>query len=306
MSIRYYFGIDGGGTKTEFVLADKQGIILKDIILGTCNPNDIGIEATQKVLEQGIEEVCAGLDKSSISVFAGIAGLSVGDNGRHIDALLQKYHFGAIVKGSDAQNAVAAALGRENGIAVIMGTGSVAYAQVEGLHKRVGGYGYLFGDEGSGFAIGRDGIAAALADEDGSGAPTMLRALVHAKCGGESVWKQISDFYRGGKRLIAGYGPLVFEAFEQGDTVATSILKKNMHAVAALIEGAAKHLPEQKEITVVLCGGVTRKSDCLLPILKEQLATSERSYRIQICSNSIAYGALLLAGMKENKGEHNS
>lgn len=306
MSICYYLGIDGGGTKTEFILADKQGVILNDIILGTCNPNDIGIEAALKVLEQGILEVCAGIDKSSISVFAGIAGLSVGDNGRHIDALLQKYHFGAIAKGSDAQNAVAAALGREDGIAVIMGTGSIAYAQVEGLHKRVGGYGYLFGDEGSGFAIGRDGIAAALADEDGSGEATMLRELVRAKCGGESVWEHISDFYKGGKRLIASYGPLVFEAFGQGDTVAASILKKNMHAVAALIEGAAKHLPEKKEITVVLCGGVTRKSDCLLPILKEQLGSSKKNYRVRTCSDSIAYGALLLAGMKENKGEHNS
>lgn len=302
--IRYYLGIDGGGTKTEFLLADRDGKELKRVLLGTCNPNDIGMEATLAVLNQGIMEICGSLLKSQISVFAGIAGSTTGDHKQRILAFLEKHRFGRIAADSDAKNAVAAALCGDDGIAVILGTGSIAFVQVNGESRRIGGFGYLLGDGGSGFSIGRDAIAAALTDEDGCSEPTILRRLVHEKCGGETIWDQVSQFYKGGKRLIAGYAPLVFEAYRLGDWAAKEILRKNMKAVARLIEGAASRLPQLSNIPVVLCGGLTRDSDILIPILKEELIPAKVTYSIDLCQRSMAHGALILAGIYENKGEN--
>lgn len=299
--IGYYLGIDGGGTKTEFLLADKEGRELRRVLHGSCNPNDVGIETTLEVLSRGIQETCEQLPKRKISVFAGIAGSTTGDHRQRILALLEKYRFGRIAADTDAKNAVAAALNGADGIAVIMGTGSIAFVQVSGASRRIGGYGYLLGDGGSGFAIGRDAIAAALTDEDGCGAPTLLRQMVHEKCGGDTIWDRVSEFYRGGKRLIAGYAPLVFEAYRLGDHAAQEILRKNMQSIAQLIEGAAMRLPHLEEIPVVLCGGLTRDHDILIPLLTEALKEADKTYTLRLCDRSMARGALIMAGMNDER-----
>jgi len=298
--ISYYLGIDGGGTKTEFVLADEEGKCLNRVVLGSCNPNDIGMEQTLHVLRQGIRELCEAVSQEKISVFAGIAGGAAGENGKKIQEFLKNYAFGRTKNGSDVMNAVAAFLGKKNGAAVIMGTGSIAFAQKEEKQFRVGGYGYLLGDPGSGFSIGRDGIAAALAAEDGSGPGTILQKFINAQAGGDSVWGQVSDFYKGGKREIASYAPMVFSAYEKGDPVASAILRRNMQGIAEMIEGCARYFPEMDVIPVVLGGGVTKQSKLFLPVLKEELNGSDKQYDIRVCTRSMVYGALLLAGMKES------
>ena len=301
--IRYYLGIDGGGTKTEFVLADLEGNILKRTILSGCNPNDIGFQGTFDVLRQGIFDVCGEIPFRYISVFAGLAGGITGDNSRRIREFLEQYHFGRTGNGSDAQNAIAISLLGENGITVIMGTGAIAFAQCEDKLYRIGGFGYMFGDEGSGFCIGRDGIAAALQSEDGSGQKTVLEESVREKCGRKIILDAIGDFYQGGKRLIASYAPLVFKAYLDGDEVARNILHRNIKAIAQIIFGAAKHLPAGKEVKVALCGGITKNKEVILPILEQYLSEdAHNQYNVSVCDRSIAHGALLLAGMeyKEN------
>ena len=299
----YYIGVDGGGTKTEFVLADLEGNILKRTILSGCNPNDIGFQGTFDVLRQGIFDVCGEIPFRYISVFAGLAGGITGDNSRRIREFLEQYHFGRTGNGSDAQNAVAISLLGENGITVIMGTGAIAFAQCDDKLYRIGGFGYMFGDEGSGFCIGRDGIAAALQSEDGSGQKTVLEESVREKCGRKIILDAIGDFYQGGKRLIASYAPLVFKAYLDGDEVAKNILHRNVKAIAQIIFGAAKHLPAGKEVKVALCGGITKNKEVILPILEQYLSEdAHNQYNVSVCDSSIAHGALLLAGMeyKEN------
>ena len=301
--IRYYLGIDGGGTKTEFVLADLEGNILKRTILSGCNPNDIGFQGTFDVLRQGIFDVCGEIPFRYISVFAGLAGGITGDNSRRIREFLEQYHFGRTGNGSDAQNAVAISLLGENGITVIMGTGAIAFAQCDDKLYRIGGFGYMFGDEGSGFCIGRDGIASALQSEDGSGQKTVLEDSVREKCGRKIILDAIGDFYQGGKRLIASYAPLVFKAYLDGDEIAKNILHRNVKAIAQIIFGAAKHLPAGKEVKVALCGGITKNKEVILPILEQYLSEdAHNQYNVSVCDRSIAHGALLLAGMeyKEN------
>lgn len=296
--IRYYLGIDGGGTKTEFVLSDVDGNIIKRTVLSGCNPNDIGFQGMFDVLREGIFAVCGEIPFRYISVFAGLAGGITGDNSRRISEFLEQYHFGKTQNGSDAQNAVAISLLGDDGITVIMGTGAIAFAQCGGELHRIGGFGYMFGDEGSGFCIGRDGIQAALQSEDGSGPKTMLEKTVRQKCGKKIILDAIGDYYQGGKRLIASYAPLVFDAYLQGDEVAKIILHRNIKAISCLIIGAAKHLREREGIKVALCGGLMRDKDIIIPILEEYLRNDPpNTYKITVCDRPISHGALILAGM---------
>ncbi|MBQ8911694.1 MAG: hypothetical protein IJY89_03915, partial [Clostridia bacterium] len=264
--ISYYLGIDGGGTKTAFVLANGRGRVLERLTLGACNPNDVGFEETFAVLKRGILTVCSGYPMEEISVFAGLAGCSSAENMPRITAFLSTFGFGRYKNHNDAVSAVSAALQGADGIAVTMGTGSIAYAKRGEELFRIGGYGYLFGDEGSGFALGRDAILAALQYEDGSGEKTLLYDLVRAQCGGQTVLSRIDHFYAEGKREIARYAPLVFKGVKEEDAVSKKILQKNLSAIAAMIRGGAARLSTE-EIPVVLCGGLTAQGQILLPML---------------------------------------
>ena len=293
----FYLGIDGGGTKTDFALSDAHGNIQSSVCLGTSNPSDIGIENTLSVLRAGIIEVCGSIPKSNISIFAGIAGGTTDGIREQISVFLSKFGFAEVKNGSDAMNAVSASLGDADGISVIMGTGSVTFAQINGKTHRIGGYGHLLGDAGSGFALGREAILSALNFEDGSGEETALYEAVRKKCGTKSVLESLGKFYNGGKREIAQYAPLVLNAYENGDEVAKGILMDNLEKVAQSIRGAAKHLPKTKDpINVVLCGGLCTKDSTIHRILCEIMA--EENYSISICERPLIFGALRLAGMK--------
>lgn len=298
-----YLGIDGGGTKTDFVLADADGNILRELRLGTSNPNDVGLDATKELLRQGITAVCEDYPRSSISAFAGLAGGTTSEVAQKLCEFLARFGFARVNNGSDAQNAISAGLGTADGVAVIMGTGSVAFAQSGKNLYRLGGYGYLLGDGGSGFSLGRAVIAAALRQEDGTGPSTALYPLVLAQCGGKTVLEKLGDFYAGGKALIASYAPLLFKALAEGDATAQAILRSEMAEIAQMIGGADKHLSADP-VRVVLCGGLAEANQAfILPVLGDILKNSPRRYRISVCKATMAEGALYLAGMPHKKEE---
>lgn len=301
--ILYYLGIDGGGTKSDFILADQNGKIRKRTILGSANPNDVGMESCFQVLNAGILDVCDGLPMRNISVFAGLSGGIAGDNQQRIAEHLKHYSFGMVKNGSDAQNAIAVSLGDRDGIVVIMGTGAMAFAQSNGELHRIGGFGYLFGDNGGGFSLGRDAISAALRDECGYGEKTLLTELVLKQCGGASVLGALSNFYDGGKRMVASYAPLVFEALAAGDGVAKKVLSTNMLSVADLIEAAAKHMVGKTPIRVILCGGIPCSRKDVLPLISNALGERAGLYQLEICNRPMVYGALMLAGMGNKKDD---
>ncbi len=295
----FYLGIDGGGTKTEFILADGKGSILAREILSGSNPTDVGVAATQNILGQGIQKVCKGFSLDQISVFAGISGGITGDNKIQIHRFLSSFGFGNAKNGSDAENAVAAALGQKDGIAVILGTGAIAFAKQGNLLTRFGGYGHLLGDGGSGFSIGRDAVVAALRDQDGSGPKTAITKLVQEKCDAQRIVDRLGIFYADGKHILASYAPLVFHAYNMGDPVAEEILRKNMMEAATLIRQAAKVFSEGP-VQVVLCGSVALRQKTVMTMIVEELSKDSREYRLEVCRRSMVEGALLLAGLKED------
>ena len=296
-TVQYYLGIDGGGTKTAFWLVDAQGFLCASVTLGASNPNDVGLAAACALLEDGIAQVTAGYDRASISCFAGIAGAATGENAASITAHLRTLGFARAECQSDLALSLAVCLGKEDGIAIIMGTGSLALGQIDGTVLRVGGYGYLFGDAGSGFALGQGAILAALQAEDGSGSPTLLQELVAAECGKARVTDALADFYRGGKTEIARYAPLIFEAHAKGDAVATQILLSNVQAIARSVRALGTRMGKDR-VRVVICGGLVAKADIILPLLQDALAGDGRTYALSVSKADPIQGALYLAGLR--------
>lgn len=295
---RYYLGIDGGGTKTAFALADSDGNVLYKTTLGGSNPVDIGIERTCEILADGIETVCASIPYSKIHVFAGISGGITGDYKVRIRTFLENYGFASADNGSDAENAVALALGRGEGTAVIMGTGSIAFSRHNGRLIRNGGYGYLFDDGGSGFAIGRDAIIAALNFEEGRGEKTVLLKKLKESLGYDKLIDSLGTLYKGGKRTTASFVPIVFSAFKEGDGVAARIIDQNMCAIARLIENAPSDA--EGKVRVVLVGGIVNEIELLLPLITKYLKDASK-YDISANTGAPIYGALMLAGLERVK-----
>ena len=186
------------------------------------------------------------------------------------------------------------ALGKQDGISVIMGTGSILYLKIgDGLYP-MGGLGYLFDKGGNGYSLGRDALLAAMNYEDGAGPFTQLRPLLCKMMDKKTVKESLATYYTLGKRGIAAFAPLVFEAAEAGDEVAKNILFENMGEIASLLARAREKFSQKEKVKVVFVGGLTQRRDILFPMIKQQLPHAEQ-FEFSVFEDAPAIGAARLA-----------
>ena len=296
--IKYLLGIDGGGTKTEFLLTDMNEQEIKRLFLGPSNPVNIGIENTKDLLRQGITEICEGFDLAEISVFAGLAGGGTGNLKVEVNNFLGELGFGAYSNGRDTDSVLKIALKDEDGVAMIMGTGIIAFSSCGGELHRVGGRGYLVDKGGCGFNFGSDALTTAFEFLDGRGGSELIFNLVEEKLG-QSLDSSAPVIYAGGATFVASLAPIVFEAYKQGDDEARRILERNTYEVAKIIKTARKHLKNGGK--TVICGGLCRQKDILLPFLADHLGNDD----LPIFSDEkMIDGAVLIAKSIAENGEH--
>lgn len=267
--IPYLLGIDAGGTKTDFMLTDKQFNLINKITLCGANPVDIGIAQMHVVLQNGIEECCKGYKYKNISCFAGIAGGIAGNNKESVRSVLSQFGFGCFDNGSDIENCIAMTLGNADGICIIMGTGIVAFCQQNQKLHRIGGWGYLLDKGGSGYHLGADALYCALGCYDGRGGSEQIKNLLERQLNAK-LPDAITEIYTGGKAKIASLAPIVFEAYQNNDEHAKSILDRNVAEVAGLIYTAFQ-IADNDDLPVFICGGLANKKDALQPLFKQHL-----------------------------------
>ncbi|MBO5868485.1 MAG: helix-turn-helix domain-containing protein, partial [Oscillospiraceae bacterium] len=151
-----YVGIDGGGTKTEFVLVEENGTVRDVLFKEGSNPNDRGMEYTLQVLTEGLEQVLRG--RTPKAIFCGIGGVSLPAYQKAIiGRLSERFHCDAYAD-SDAANVLSMGADPENSMAVICGTGSCVFVRKGEERYRIGGWGYLLDPAGSAFDVGREAI----------------------------------------------------------------------------------------------------------------------------------------------------
>jgi glucosamine kinase len=229
-------GIDGGGTRTRFVLADANGRILarregRGSLLGAGRDPEIAEDIERHVRALAEE---AGVELPLRALCAGLAGSAGRPEATRIfqDELVRLGIASRVSVIPDAEVAFEDAFGEGEGILVIAGTGSIALGRGEagGLH-RVGGWGALLGDEGSAYGIALDGIRAAMRGAEGLGEPTLLTSAILSRLRIDSlsgIFKWSQDARKG---EIAALAPAVFGTAAAGDRVAISILEKALDGI---------------------------------------------------------------------------
>ena len=226
-----FVGWDGGGTKTEVCLTDEAGRLLARESFGPLNPNGADRSRMEKTVGDALRfmadhgvtgETCGGF-------VIGMAGISNhAAAGWLREALARAGWQGPLTLAGDQQIALAGAI-EGHGAILIAGTGSVCFGRTPaGETFRVGGYGHLIDDVGSGYAIGREILMAAVRAEDGRAAPTLLRDRLYAEMGFTAAEDLVTWLYAPGreKREIAALARLLPEALEQRDPAAEGIAER--------------------------------------------------------------------------------
>jgi len=232
-----YLGIDGGGSKTSFLLVDEYYNELCHLQSGPSNHLSVGADAAREAIMQGISR----LTEQPNIVCAGFAGAGRPDSVAFYKEVLQSLIPGAqIIIESDAFIASIGAIGIDPGILLIAGTGSIVIGREKDRTMfRVGGWGPYFGDEGSGFWIGREAIRAALRSVD-SQAPSEFTERMAAKLGLKSI-SEVVGAWAGGKLgvpEIAGLFPEVIAMYPAEP--ARQILTEAAGHLRSLVEIASK------------------------------------------------------------------
>ena len=290
--IRYYLGIDGGGSKTEFLLVNTEGVVINRLVLGPTNPDDNVKTDMEGVLKEGIIRVLGDIPIDTVSVFAGVSG----SRAVLVRDFLHRFDFAKSDCGDSISCIFELCSERENYVAVNLGVGSIVFAKYGSKFYRAGGYGYLFGDECGGYSLGRDAIAAVLHDEDGSGEHTLIKELMLRTLNVNSVFDSFYDIYKKSKGEISEYAPYVFSAYEKGDKVAEEILRRNCCALARYIKGALSDF-DGDGVPVYIYGGITAAKVHILPLLSEYLSDFKVECTLTVCDDSLVEGAVKTAGL---------
>ncbi|SHH38648.1 N-acetylglucosamine kinase [Virgibacillus chiguensis] len=299
--MEYIIGIDGGGTKTQVVMVDMRGNTVINFTVGPSNANVISnkeLHEIFKLIFQRIKDRAPVEFERVVCVYAGIAGAGSAEIKQQITDIISSL----VPKNSkvyleiDALNALYSGTLGDPGIVHISGTGSVAY----GINKkqnedRVGGWGHLLGDEGSGYSIGRQGVSAALKFQDGRGDQTILLDMLYEHFRVDNARSLIDHIYfaQDMKRTIASLSEIVFNAYKRNDCVASQIVENAateiVHHIVTLYR---KLFTDREEVKVVLCGGIFNDVDGVLPIVHRNLEKDEH-FRVLTPSLLPVYGSIV-------------
>jgi N-acetylglucosamine kinase-like BadF-type ATPase len=261
-----YLGVDGGGSKTAFALIDDAGHVLARATAPTSYYFNDGFDVVERVLTQGVSDICGqvGIGTTDIdAAFFGIPGY--GEASADIERLDA---VPGLVLGHDRYSCNndmvcgwAGSLACEDGINVISGTGSMTYGERQGVGHRVGGWGELFGDEGSAYWVATQGLNAFSRMSDGRLERGPLYTLLkeHLQLAGDlDVVSLVIDTWSGSRSSIAALSTTVCEAARVEDAVAARILSAAADELVTLIETTRQLVgfTDQETVPVSYSGGM--------------------------------------------------
>ena len=294
----YCCGWDGGGTKTEVCILNHGGETVSQSF-GPLNANGASRETVEKTVRDAVDYMRAlreGLEGCAMLVI-GMAGVSNRDAaGRIEQAVRQAGYAGPLRLRGDQEIALAGAI-QGHGAVLIAGTGAICYGRdPAGNSFRVGGWGYLIDDGGSGYAIGRDILMAAVRAEDGRGKDTCLKQSALEALGVQDIRGMITWLYASGtgKKEIASLAPLLLPALEAGDEAALSIARKAADDLAELvINGFRKTGMEDGEIAMT--GSILNRYAPIRSMAEERIRAALPKVSVISPRFSPAQGAAIMA-----------
>ncbi|TCM16519.1 N-acetylglucosamine kinase-like BadF-type ATPase [Novosphingobium sp. PhB165] len=303
MSQSLFLGVDGGGTKTEFVCIDAAGQVLATALTGTTYHLQVGFDEVVRRLESGLSQVCTAIGTPREAIGHAFFGLPAYGEDRAIDPRLhaacgEVLGHSRYVVGNDMICGWAGSFGGEDGINIVAGTGSIGYGERRGRTARVGGWGEVFSDEGSAYWIAIQGLSLFTRMSDGRTPRGPLHERIVAALSLEDdldLCGRIMGPEGMGRSEIAGLAGLVSEAAAAGDHAARAILDKAACELADMATALRTELrfPEGEAVPLSWSGGVlsreARVRDEFLRIVHERgFSASEPRF-------APGYGAALYA-----------
>jgi N-acetylglucosamine kinase-like BadF-type ATPase len=296
----HVLGIDAGGTKTVCYLADAHGNVVAEARRGGANLQAVGELEVEKVLHEVMDEAIGARGIAPAAICLGIAGVDRPGDLKVVRGIMKRIGYQArVLVVNDALVALEAGAPGQPGVVVISGTGSIAYGRnAKGEAARAGGWGYVLGDEGSGYWIGRAALRAVLRESDRRGPTTALSALLLDHFGVAQAQGLIHEIYHTNLKptAIGALAQCVQKAFSQGDAVAIGILR----AAADELESSAVSVARRLElvgdpIPFILAGGIFRAVPWLKQELERRLPVTSPNSTARLLDREPAAGAVALA-----------
>ncbi|MBR8156870.1 ATPase [Burkholderia cenocepacia] len=281
-ALLFAIGIDGGGTGTRAVLADRHGC---ELAQGRGGPSGLGL---------GIERAWASIGAACADAFtqAGLAfdwsqcalgcGLAGVNNAAWLAAFRAQAPLGALAIESDAYTTVVGAHGGAPGLIVALGTGSIAAAlDAAGACRIAGGFGFPSGDEASGAWLGVRALAYAQQALDGRVPRDAFATALLAETGAQDRDALVQWSCDANQTIYARLAPIVFA--HRTHPVARALIAQAGDEIGKMIDA----LDPQQALPVALCGGL---ADALAPAVPARHAA-----RLRAPLDDSAHGALRLA-----------
>ena len=298
--MQHVIGIDAGGTKTVCLLADEDGRIISRARSDGANLQSAGELHVEKILHNVMEQAIGARGIVPAAICLGIAGVDRPNDAAVVRSIMRRIGFNArVVIVNDALIALETGAPGQAGVVIISGTGSIAYGRnAAGDAARAGGWGYVLGDEGSGYWIGRAALRAVLRAADHRGPRTMLTAMLLEYFQVAHPQLLLHEVYHHHLKAsaIGALAGSVYSAFMAGDQAAAGILR----GAADELEGSALSVARRLDLTAeqfafILSGGIFRAVPWLAEELAHRLPATAPHSTIRLLDREPAEGAVTLA-----------
>jgi glucosamine kinase len=264
-------GVDAGGSSLDCAI-EHDGVT-NDVHGNAANVRTEGIDGAAKQIADVVHDGLQGKTFDALVVGAAGAGDSI--IARALEVALRSYFpRGAIAVHDDAEIALRAAVPQGDGAVLIAGTGSIAYARIGEETHRAGGYGYLLGDDGSGFAIGRAALAQMLRWYDGRTPHSELFDAIAARLQAGDAQALLGRIYGEPSMVatIASLAELVLDRAGAGERVATKIVQNAAHELVDLVKSLTQRGQLGKhELPLVFSGGLFAGNSLLSYLVETRL-----------------------------------
>jgi N-acetylglucosamine kinase-like BadF-type ATPase len=286
--VKTYLGVDGGGSKTAFLLIDESGRVLASHTEGSAYYLEVGWDALRSMLARGIGAV---LDSGSVPPasleFAFLGLPAYGEDSRllaQLDALPSPPLIAGRYRcGNDAVCGWAGALAGADGINLVAGTGSIGYGEYGGRAARAGGWGELFSDEGSAYWLAREALNLFSRMSDGRATRGPWYDLLRQHFGLQSDLDLCAAIYgdgQSGRSQIATLAPLVTRAAAAGDVQAIALFQRAAGELKRVVDAVYDRLdiPPHTAVSVSYSGGMFSDRALLLEPFLAHLSQGTRRY----------------------------
>ncbi len=301
--MQYVMGIDGGATKTLLKMSTLEGNLIASYEAGPANINVVGSRKLKKTLSELIinSVKSAGMDLNKCKCLCiGTAGAGREKERKMLVRMIKDIGFTQrLIVTDDVITAFHGGVGENEGIIIISGTGSICFGKnSKGESFRTGGWGYIIGDEGSGYYIGRRILNTIMRSYDNREGYTVLTPLVLSRLNLNNPEDLVKYVYRSRTevREISELAKLADDACDLGDTTAENILKDTARELFCCVKTVIERLKfSDKRITIAVNGSVLVKSKYVRNEFDRLICEAYPLINVSPMRNDSAWGAVMMA-----------